>query len=92
MFPLRILVQSDAVEKWSAAAGRPLSGTEEYAVAKMRLFQALDEVEDIEAHADLLVDGTNLTALLDSLDMCRKHKKAGLPRRAGPQAAAAKRY
>jgi hypothetical protein len=69
VFPLRILVQRDAVEAWGKAAGRPLSGTEEYAVAKMRLFQALDEVEDIEAHPDLLVDGTNLGALLESLDL-----------------------
>ena len=37
------------VEKWSRAAGRPLSGTEEYAAAKMRLFQAFDEVEDLES-------------------------------------------
>ena len=69
VFPLRILVQSDAVEKWSRAAGRPLSGTEEYAVAKMRLFQALDEIEDIETHAELSVDDTNLKALLDGLDV-----------------------
>ena len=69
VFALRILVERDAVEKWSRAAGRPLSGTEEYAVAKMRLLQALDEIEDIEAHADLAVDNRNLKLLLEGLDV-----------------------
>ena len=69
VFPLRILVQRDAVARWGKAVGRPLSGTEEYAVAKMRLFQALDTVEDIEAHAELMVDETNLAGLLEELDM-----------------------
>jgi hypothetical protein len=68
-FPLRIFIRHDAVEKWNQSVGRPLSGTEEYAVAKMRLFQALDEDEDIEMHPDLVVDDTNLTELLGKLDL-----------------------
>jgi hypothetical protein len=69
VFPLRIFVRHDAVGKWSQGVGRPLSGTEEYAVAKMRLFQALDEDEEIETHPDLVVDETNLTELLGKLDL-----------------------
>jgi hypothetical protein len=69
VFPLRILVRGDAVETWSRAAGRALSGTEEYAAAKMRLFQALDEIEEVEAHADLEVDAANLNELLGQLDL-----------------------
>src|SRR5579863_9620201 len=46
-FPLRVFVRQDAQEAWRRANGRALSGTEEYAVAKMRLFKALDEVEKI---------------------------------------------
>ena len=69
VFPLRILVQRDAVDKWSKTVGRPLSGTEEYAVAKMRLFQALDEIEDIETNANLVVDESNLNSLLAGLDV-----------------------
>ena len=70
VFPLRILVRRDAVDKWSRTAGRPLSGTEEYAVAKMRLFQAFDEVDNLEANtADLVVDESNLDSLLGQLDL-----------------------
>jgi hypothetical protein len=36
---------------------------------KDAIVQALDEVEDIEAHADLVVDDTNLNTLLDQLDL-----------------------
>ena len=73
VFPLRIFVKRDAAEKWSHTAGRTLSGTEEYAVAKMRLFQALDEIENvehIESHPpELVVDETNLGPLLSQLDL-----------------------
>jgi hypothetical protein len=73
VFPLRIFVRHDAAEKWSHSAGRTLSGTEEYAVAKMRLFQSLDEIENPERLAnnppELVVDETNLGALLNQLDL-----------------------
>jgi hypothetical protein len=70
VFPLKIFVKQSAVEKWSRAAGRPLSGTEEYAVAKLRLFQALDELQEIEAkRPDLIVDESDLQALLSQLDL-----------------------
>ena len=70
MFPLRVFVRRDAVEKWSRANGRPLSGTEEYAIAKMRLFQAFDEIEGLAAiRPDLEVDDSNLDSLLSTLDI-----------------------
>jgi hypothetical protein len=69
-FPLRIFVKQSAVDKWGRSVGRVLSGTEEYAVAKMRLFQALDESQEIEAkRSDLVVDESNLDALLSLLDL-----------------------
>jgi len=69
-FPLRIFLRRDAEEKWSRKVGRSLSGTEEYAVAKMRLFQALDELDNVEAHPlDIVVDDSNLEALLAQLDL-----------------------
>ncbi len=69
-FPLRIFVGRGAVEKWGQRVGREMTGTEEYAVAKMRLFQAFDEVEDLAAaRSDLLVDESNLEALLAHLDL-----------------------
>src|ERR1700734_811103 len=70
MFPVRIFVRRDALDGWTKKTGRVLTGTEEYAVAKMRLFQALDEVEDFATkRPDLVVDESNLGALLERLDL-----------------------
>ena len=70
VFPVRIFVAKEALEDWSARTGRQFTGTEEYAVAKMRLFQAFDEVEDLSAKTpDLQVDESNLDALLAQLDL-----------------------
>ncbi len=70
VFPLRIFVHGDAVEKWGRNVGRPMTGTEEYALAKMRLFQAFDEIEDLASRRpELLVDESNLETLLAQLDL-----------------------
>lgn len=70
MFPLRILVRRDAVDRWAKQTGRALTGTEEYAVAKMCLFQAFDEVEDLAvSRPELVVDDSNLATLLERLDL-----------------------
>lgn len=69
-FPLRVFVRADAVRQWSQQVGRALTGTEEYAAAKMRLFQAFDEVEGLaESRPALEVDAANLDALLRKLDI-----------------------
>jgi hypothetical protein len=69
-FPVKIFVRRDAVEKWMARTGRPLTGTEEYAAAKMRLFQAFDEAENpVTAPLELTVDDSNLAGLLSQLDI-----------------------
>jgi len=39
-FRFKIFVHQSAMEAWAQKNGRPLSSSEEYAVAKMRLFQA----------------------------------------------------
>ena len=70
VFPVKIFVSKDALERWSARTGRGFTGTEEYAVAKMRLFQAFDEVESLaEKVPPLAVDESNLVALLSQLDL-----------------------
>jgi hypothetical protein len=71
VFPVRIFVVKEALEKWSARTGREFTGTEEYAAAKMRLFQAFDELEGLSSAKtpDLLVDESNLDALLSQLDL-----------------------
>jgi hypothetical protein len=73
-FALRIVVQHSALEAWAQANGRPLTSSEEYAVAKMRLFQAFDEgaVPLTAQAADALplrVDDTNLEELLGLLNI-----------------------
>ena len=70
MFPIRIFVPRDSVKRWSRKTGRALTGTEEYAVAKMRLFQALDEIEEFaKTRPKLTVNESNLGALLERLDL-----------------------
>lgn len=69
VFPVKIFVVKEALERWSARTGQGLTGTEEYAVAKMRLFQAFDEVDGLAAKTpELTVDDTNLETLLSQLD------------------------
>lgn len=70
VFPVKIFVEKAALEKWSARTGQGLTGTEEYAVAKMRLFQAFDEIEELPKHSgEITVDDTNVDALLSQLDV-----------------------
>ena len=73
-FGLRIFVMQAALEAWAAANGRLLTSSEEYAVAKMRLFQAFDEGEvpltaDAAREVRLVVDETNLEAMLRFLNI-----------------------
>lgn len=73
-FPLRIVVRQSALQAWAQANGRQLTSSEEYAVAKMRLFHAFDK-GDVPLNAEsaaglsLLVDETNLEALLHALNI-----------------------
>jgi hypothetical protein len=69
-FPLTIFIGRDAARGWSRTTGRELSGTEEYAAAKMRLFQALDEVENLAVvRPEIQVDDKQLGELLAQLDL-----------------------
>ena len=69
-FPLVIFIGREAVRGWARSTGRELTGTEEYAAAKMRLFQTLDEVENLaEARPDIQVNEAELVELLARLDL-----------------------
>jgi hypothetical protein len=71
-FPFKIFVKQSALDAWAKQNGRPLSSSEEYAVAKMRLFQAFDEgavqapPEGKQPH-EVVVDESNLENLLGQL-------------------------
>jgi len=70
VFPIRVFVRQDAIRTWGEKVGRALTGTEEYAAAKMRLCQAFDEVEDLaSSRPELVVDDFNLETLLAELDI-----------------------
>ena len=70
MFTIQVSVEPSASEEYKKRFGRAISGTEEYAVAKMRLFKAFDEVEDLAKNRpELIVDASNIETLLEQLDL-----------------------
>ena len=73
-FLLRIVVLQTALENWAQANGRALTSSEEYAVAKMRLFHAFDEGEvpptaPSAEELRLVVDESRLEFLLRMLNI-----------------------
>jgi hypothetical protein len=65
-----VFLLHQAVSAWAAAHGRNLSDTEQYAAAKLRLFQGFDEIEDFtHAGRHLVVDAANLEELLGTLGL-----------------------
>jgi len=69
-FTLRIFVSDRALTAWRGAHGRELVANEQYALAKMRLFRGFDEEENLRPLAlGLLVDETNIDALLEPLEL-----------------------
>jgi hypothetical protein len=47
-FEVPVLLRADALAAWARARGRELTGPEQYAAVKMRLFRAFDEAEEME--------------------------------------------
>src|SRR5258708_18796616 len=73
-FGLRIFVMQAALEAWALANRRALTSSEEYAVAKTRLFQAFDEgvvplTSEAAREVRLVVDESNLEELLKMLNI-----------------------
>jgi hypothetical protein len=71
-FPFKIFVQKSALDVWAKQNGRALNSSEEYAVAKMRLFQAFDEGSvqappEGQEPTEVLVDESNLENFLGQL-------------------------
>jgi hypothetical protein len=67
-FSVSVFVERNALEAWAQVHGRPAVEAEEYAAAKMRLFQAFDDVEDMMAHGrTLVVDEAALEAAFANL-------------------------
>lgn len=69
-FTVRIFVSQRAIAAWREAHARELDPSEQYALAKMRLFRAFDELENLrEECLNLVVDDTNVEELLAALDL-----------------------
>jgi hypothetical protein len=59
-YAVSVFLSDSARETWCKAHGRPLSDAEQYAAAKLRLFRAFDEVEDMKTYGRRLTIDTNL--------------------------------
>jgi hypothetical protein len=71
-FPFKIFVRQSTLDAWAKQNGRSLTSSEEYAVAKMRLFQAFDEGSvqappEGQQAREVVVDESNLEDLLGKL-------------------------
>ncbi len=67
-YAVSVFLPENSVNAWATTHGRPLSEAEQYAAAKLRLFRAFDEFEDVKAHGRrLLIDTALLEESLGSL-------------------------
>jgi hypothetical protein len=67
-YAVSVLLPEEAVSAWASSHGRALNDAEQYAAAKMRLFRAFDEVENMMAEGrQLLIGPASLQELLETL-------------------------
>jgi len=67
-YAVSVFLPDKAVKAWDAEHNRPLTGAEKYAGAKLRLFRAFDEIEDLKAYGRrLTIDERLLEEALASL-------------------------
>ncbi|HXI42346.1 MAG TPA: hypothetical protein VNH83_20350 [Bryobacteraceae bacterium] len=66
--PVSVVIADSAIASWQNESGRTLSATEQYAIAKMALFQAFDERESPEAMREVIhVASRDVPAILAAL-------------------------
>lgn len=67
-YAISVFLPDGTLEAWSQGHGRPLNDAEQYAAAKMRMFRAFDELEDVKTHGRRLsIDAGLLEDALSSL-------------------------
>jgi hypothetical protein len=67
-YSVSVFVEASALQAWARTHGRTPSEAEEYGAAKMRLFQAFDELEDVRATGrQLRVDQAGLEEVFKTL-------------------------
>jgi hypothetical protein len=67
-YAVSVFLPEQALTAWAGKHGRPLTEAEQYAAAKLRLFRAFDELEDMKACGRrLTIDSALLEEALASL-------------------------
>ncbi len=67
-YSISVLLPQAPLAAWSQTHGRTLNDAEQYAAAKLRLFRAFDELEDVKTHGRrLTIDTPLLEETLSSL-------------------------
>ena len=67
-YAISVFLGRGPVAGWNQAHGRNLSDAEQYAAAKLRLFRAFDEIEDVKTHGRRFsIDAALLEEALSSL-------------------------
>ncbi len=67
-YAVSVFLRESSLADWARAHGRPLGESEQYAAAKLRLFRAFDEMEDVKAHGRRLsIDAALLEEMLAGL-------------------------
>ncbi len=67
-YAVSVFLPEKAVAAWVQAHSRPLTEAEKYAAAKLRLFRAFDELEDLKTQGRrLIIDAALLEEALASL-------------------------
>ncbi|HET7891839.1 MAG TPA: hypothetical protein VFL34_09950 [Candidatus Sulfotelmatobacter sp.] len=67
-YAVSVFLSDRTCAAWSQSHGRPLNDAEQYAAAKMRLFRAFDELEDVKAAGRrLVIDPSLLEEAMASL-------------------------
>ena len=67
-YAVSVFLPQASLGEWQAAHGRPLKGAEQYAAAKLRLFRAFDDLEDVMKEGRrLAIDSASLADTLGSL-------------------------
>ena len=67
-YAVSVFLPEKAVAAWVKVHGRPLTEAEQYASAKLRLFRAFDELEDVKSHGRrIAIDAALLEEALSSL-------------------------
>jgi hypothetical protein len=59
-YAVSVFLPQDAIQSWSRDHGRPLNDAEQYAAAKLRLFRAFDDLEDVKTQGRRLKIGRDV--------------------------------